>query len=185
MKTRQTTISDLVADPANVRSHDAKNIKAIRDSLEKFGQQKPIVVNADGVVVAGNGTLAAASDLGWDEIATVCTDLAGPAATAYAIADNRTAELAGWDEDALAEQLAAIKITDEELAAATGFDAKAIEELIGKPEVVEDEVPEPPADPITKPGDLWLLGAYFECEDCAKRFTYEEGNAMGGECDCE
>ena len=185
MRIAQTSVSDLVADPANVRKHDSRNIEAIKGSLVRFGQQKPIVVDGAGVVVAGNGTLAAAKALGWDKIATICTDLAGPDATAYAIADNRSAELAAWDDDALAKQLASLQATDEELAAATGFDAKAIEELIGKPEVVEDEVPEPPADPITKPGDLWLLGPFWECEDCAKRFTYEEGNAMGGECDCE
>ncbi len=183
MKTTQTSVSDLVADPANVRKHDSRNIEAIKGSLIRFGQQKPIVVDADGVVVAGNGTLAAAIDLGWNEIATVCTDLAGPAATAYAIADNRTAELAGWDEDALVEQLAAIKITDEELAAATGFDAAAIEAMTGPNEVVEDEVPEPPTDPVTQPGDLWLFGAYWECEDCGKRYDYEEGKTME-ECPC-
>jgi hypothetical protein len=66
------------------------------------------------------------------------------------------------------------------------FDEKELEAMVPKAtvEVVEDEVPEE-VEPRTKPGDLWLLGAYWECEDCAKRFTYEEGNAMGGECDCE
>ncbi len=130
MKTTQTSVSDLVADPANVRKHDSRNIEAIKGSLIRFGQQKPIVVDADGVVVAGNGTLAAARDLGWDKISTVCTDLAGPDATAYAIADNRTGELAAWDEDALAQTLASLQNDDSIDELVSGFNEQEIENLI-------------------------------------------------------
>lgn len=162
-------IDSLTFDPANVRKHDEKNLAAIKASLNRFGQQKPIVVDASGVVRAGNGTLAAAKALGWKEIRIVRSSLAGSEATAYAIADNRTAELAEWDDDALAQTLAALQIEDDELAVATGFDMKEIEALTAPTEVDEDEVPEPPAEPITKTGDLWILGEHrLLCGDSTK-----------------
>jgi hypothetical protein len=98
-------ISTLDADPANVRKHDTRNLEAIRASLKRFGQQKPIVVDAKGVVVAGNGMLEAAKSLGWKKVNIVRTGLSGVEAAGYAIADNRTAELAEWDFEALATQL--------------------------------------------------------------------------------
>jgi DNA modification methylase len=159
----------LTFDPANVRKHDEKNLAAIKASLNRFGQQKPIVVDASGVVRAGNGTLAAAKALGWKEIRIVRSSLSGSEATAYAIADNRTAELAEWDNDALAQTLAALQIEDEELALASGFDAKEIDALLAPDEVTEDEVPDAPVDPITKPGDLWILGEHrLLCGDSTK-----------------
>ena len=169
LEVERVEVASLVKDPANVRRHSEKNLEAIKGSLARFGQQKPIVVGADGVVIAGNGTLAAAQSLGWSMIDIVRSPLTGSEATAYAIADNRTAELAEWDEGALAQQLAALSIEDEELAAATGFDQRDIEKMGGGVEIEEDEVPEPPADPITKPGDLWLLGDHrLLCGDSTK-----------------
>ena len=159
MKYETATIASLMLDPANVHTHDSTNLEAIKASLARFGQQKPIVVNSKGVIVAGNGTMVAAKMLNWSSVEIVRTDLEGAESIAYAIADNRTAELAGWDEAALAQQLAALQIEDEELANITGFTDAEIEAMIldGK-EIEEDEVPEPPVDPITKTGDLWLLG---------------------------
>jgi DNA modification methylase len=163
--------ADLHNDPANVRKHGDQNLAAIKASLVRFGQQKPIVVNQDGVVVAGNGTLMAARALNWTTIKAIRTNLVGSEATAFAIADNRTAELAEWDESALHQQLAAIAIDDEELLAATGFDEKQLAKLAdaNSPEVIEEEIPEPPANPITQPGDLWLLGKHrLLCGDSTK-----------------
>ena len=169
MKTELVKIETLVFDPANARKHGEKNLAAIKSSLQRFGQQKPIVVDANGVVRAGNGTLAAAKALGWKEIAIVRSPLSGSEATAYAIADNRTSELAEWDDDVLSQTLAALQIEDEELAIASGFDAKEIDALLAPDEVKEDEVPEPPVDPITKPGDLWILGNHrLLCGDSTK-----------------
>lgn len=169
MKAERVPIDSVKLDPANVRRHGEKNLSAIKSSLSRFGQQKPIVVDADGIVRAGNGTWTAAKALGWKEITVVRTDLKGSEATAYAIADNRTGELAEWDEDALAQTLAALQIEDEELALDTGFDAKEIDALLAPDEVTEDEFPEPPADPITKPGDLWTLGDHrLLCGDSTK-----------------
>lgn len=171
MTVTDVSVDELQFDPANVRKHPEANLAAIKASLSRFGQQKPIVVGAGNVVVAGNGTLAAAKALGWRTVKAIRTNLTGAEATAFAIADNRTAELAEWDEAALHQQLAAIAIDDEELLAATGFDEKELAKLAAAaaPEVTEDEVPEPPADPITQPGDLWLLGKHrILCGDSTK-----------------
>ena len=98
MKLERIKVSDLFLDPSNVRKHSRRNLDAIKASLRKFGQQKPIVIDAKGIVLAGNGTLTAAQELGWTEIDATRTELTAVEATAFAIADNRTAELAEWDD---------------------------------------------------------------------------------------
>jgi hypothetical protein len=87
------------------------------------------VVDRNGIVRAGNGTLEAARRLGWDTVAVVETELNGVEATAYAIADNRTAELAEWDDDVLAATLNSLAIEDGLLDAA-GFDEDELEKLL-------------------------------------------------------
>jgi len=170
MKLERAKLDALTCDPANVRKHDQRNLDAIKGSLQRFGQQHPIIVDGDGIIRAGNGRYMAMRALGWSECDIVRTTLKGAEATAFAIADNRTAELASWDDEALAQQLAALQIEDEELALATGYDEKEIAALaLDSVEVEEDEIPEPPADPITKPGDLWLLGDHrLLCGDSTK-----------------
>lgn len=87
-------------DPENARLHPEENDLAIRDSLTRYGQRKPIVVNRrTGRVEAGNGTLAAARALGWRRIAAVWVDDDHLTAIGYGLADNRTAELATWNDD--------------------------------------------------------------------------------------
>ena len=105
MKIIKKNINEIKFDPANARKHSARNLKAIKDSLEIFGQQKPIVIDKRGVVIAGNGTLQAAIELSWTEIDAVETQLDPAHAQAFGIADNRTAELAEWDNEVLGELL--------------------------------------------------------------------------------
>lgn len=173
LQVQRMRIEQLSADPANARKHSDRNLQAIMASLRRFGQQKPIVVDSKGVVRAGNGTLEAARRLGWDSIDCVKTSLEGSDAIAYAIADNRTAELAEWDDDVLAAQLNGLLTESEEIALAAGWTAEEIEAMVAlaedDPEITEDDVPEPPVDPITKPGDLWLLGDHrLLCGDSTK-----------------
>lgn len=97
-------LGDLKPDPANARFHPERNLSAIARSLDLFGQQKPVVVR-DGVVIAGNGTLRAATALGWSHLAAVTTDLDAKGARGFAVADNRSAELAQWDPEALTATL--------------------------------------------------------------------------------
>ena len=162
MKIEKRGVAELAQDPKNARSHDDKNIEAIKRSLQEFGQQKPIVVSTKGKVVAGNGTLAAAVDLGWNNIAVVETDLVGSSAAAYAIADNRTAELAVWDDGALSETLETLCNDESFDELVTGFTKKEIDEIIRKTssDVEQDDVQELQEEAITKVGDLWLLGEH-------------------------
>ena len=107
MKIETLQIKDLTPDPANARQHDEKNLKAIQGSLKNFGQRKPIVLSEGGVIVAGNGTVEAAKRLGWLEIQAVRVpgDWTPEQTKAFALADNRTAELATWSPEVLASQL--------------------------------------------------------------------------------
>lgn len=130
MKVETIKVESLHLDPANVRKHGERNLDAIKASLAKFGQQKPIVVDAKGVVIAGNGTLAAARSLGWTTVQAVRSNLKSVESTAYAIADNRTAELAEWDDAALAETLRAVQSDPSIDLAVTGFDADEVDAMI-------------------------------------------------------
>jgi ParB-like chromosome segregation protein Spo0J len=133
MTIESVPIATLCADPANARVHSARNIEAIKASLTRFGQQKPIVVDAKGVVRAGNGTLAAAKALGWENINIVRTDLIGSDAAAYAIADNRTSDLSDWDDDALARQLETLRAEGTDLAE-IGFSEREVRKLLNEEE---------------------------------------------------
>lgn len=139
----------LTPDPKNARKHDQRNIDAIRESLAEHGQRKPLVAQQAGkklIVRAGNGTLEAAKALGWTHLAVVVVEEDDRAASRYALRDNRTAELAAWDDEALrhalrecaesVEDIAALGWTEREWAAAT-----------------HEFVVEPVDDPAIKSGD--------------------------------
>jgi site-specific DNA-methyltransferase (adenine-specific) len=168
MKLETLRIADLVSDPNNARKHDDKNLEAIKGSLTQFGQRKPIVIGAENVVVAGNGTLAAAKALGWTQIDVVRVpeDWTPDQAKAFALADNRTAELASWDEEVLQKQLAEL----EEIGMTVSeFGFEVADVPILDIETFEDEVPELPEEPTTKLGDLYKLGNhYLLCGDSTK-----------------
>jgi len=107
MNIETVAIQDLQLDPNNARKHDKKNLDAIASSLKQFGQRKPIVITDDNIIVAGNGTVTAAKQLGWTDIKVVRVpkDWDANQVKAFALADNRTAELAEWDKDILASQI--------------------------------------------------------------------------------
>ncbi len=142
MQILNVPISELKEDPNNARVHDAKNLESLAFSLGKFGQQKPIVIGADKVVIAGNGTLEAAKNLGWKEIAVVVSDLSGKDAIAFAIADNRTAELAAWDMDVLRFQIQEITDVEDGFLESLAFDDQVWKELSAYEPVLEPEIEE-------------------------------------------
>ena len=180
MQTTRVPIDSLVFDPANARKHGERNLEAIKGSLARFGQQKPIVVGSDNVVYAGNGTLAAARALGWTEIDVVRTELTGPEATAFALADNRTSELAEWDTEILSKTLESLRAIDFDVAS-IGFDDDF---MVPTPPVTEgltdpDAVPEQ-VETRCKPGDMWVLGKHrLLCGDSTNVQHVER--LMGGE----
>jgi site-specific DNA-methyltransferase (adenine-specific) len=166
-------ITDLVSDPNNARKHDEKNIDAIKGSLTQFGQRKPIVVQGN-VVIAGNGTLEAARQLGWDEIdiVQVPNDWTPEQAKAYALADNRSAELAKWDMQVLNAQLMELDSVEFDIEA-IGFELPQVLELENADDA--NEVPETPEEPITKIGDVWKLGEHrVLCGDATSIDAYQK-----------
>ena len=168
MNIETIAVAELSLDPSNVRKHSRRNLDAIKASLRKFGQQKPIVVDAKGIVLAGNGTLTAAKELGWTEIQITRTELAGVEATAFAIADNRTAELAEWDEDGLTKVLESLKVEDADLLAATGFDSKEFSQPI-----TETIIPDSQAKEINVEG----FEMACKCPRCGMEFDPPKNEA--------
>jgi len=149
----------------------SESLTTTEGSLARFGQQKPIVVDRQGVIRAGNGTYAAARALGWSEIDVVETTLEGIEGVSYAIADNRTSDLSSFDDEALAKLL--IELREEEALPGTGYDDGDLDRLLMElgqdlDEVAQDEVPLPPDNPVTCRGDLWVLGRHrLLCGDSA------------------
>jgi ParB-like chromosome segregation protein Spo0J len=171
--------------------HNDDAVDAVAASLKEFGFRQPIVVDGDGIIVCGHTRYKAAQKLGLAKVPVhVARDLTPEQIRGYRIADNQTSTLSDWDYDILPIELAELQDAGFDLGL-LAFDEDELAKLL-KVEPAEgltddDAVPEPPAEPITQPGDLWLLGAYWECEDCGKRYDYDEGKAMvdaGKECTC-
>ncbi len=164
MNIEHLPIPSLSPDPANARKHPDRNLEQIKASLRRFGQQKPIVIDANNVVRAGNGTLAAAKALGWKTIAAVRSDLVKSELTAYAIADNRSAELAEWDAEILSATLTDPAIGD------VGFSIDEIDKMLGKPmeELTNEELP----------AEKWLI--VVTCKDEADQAEMLERFATDG-----
>lgn len=152
MNPQKIAIKNLKHDPHNARKHSQKNLDAIAGSLARFGQQKPIVINGENIVLAGNGTLAAAKQLGWNEIVCVRVPVTWgwEQQRAFALADNRTAELAEWDSDKLASQLIELDSVGWEL------DDVGFEKL----QPPTEEIATPKKKPVT-------------CPDCGAEFIPE------------
>jgi ParB-like chromosome segregation protein Spo0J len=130
MKIERVNTESLFFDSENARLHPEKNREALRRSLEQFGQRKPIVATVENVVVAGNGTLMAATELGWPEIDVVRipADWSPEQIRAFAIADNRSADLSSFDITVLRDQLEELESADFDLSA-LGFEGDYITEL--------------------------------------------------------
>lgn len=116
-------------DPRNARSHNDRNLATIRKSLETYGQVKPIVVNADGSILAGNGLYRAAKALGWTEIAAVHVKFDEDYAKGYAVMDNQSATLAEWDLPNLKDILQELDNGAFDMEA-TGFTEDEIEKMM-------------------------------------------------------
>ena len=171
----RVSVSALQPDPANARLHNPANMAAIEASLRRFGQAEPLVVQAGTRrVIAGHGRLAAMAALGWTECDIVELPVSGTDATALGIALNRTAELAEWDDGALARTLAQLKAEDgglEGVGYSPGDLDALLDELqaaLGPGERDLDAIPAPPAAATTRLGDLWDLGGHrLLCGDSA------------------
>ena len=176
MKIETLDISALTLDPNNARKHDETNLKAIEHSLQSFGQRKPIVVTQANLIVAGNGTVEAAKRIGWTAIEAVRIpeDWTPEQIKAFALADNKTAELASWDKAILNEQLAELDKAGWELTE-MGFEWHPQDQLEN---IVEVDLPEN-TKKRTKLGQVWKLGNHkLAIGDSTQASTYEQ--LLGG-----
>ena len=181
----QVPIDSLHQLPGNPRRGD---VDAVAASLQRFGQRKPIVARADGTITAGNHTWQAAKQLGWDEIAVVRVDDDDATASAFALADNRTAELGSYDDALLLDLIQSID--DKDLLADTGWSDDAVADLLAQigsdlPDLPPpDEAAEPPVEPLSKSGDVWVLGGHrVVCGDATDVLAYDA--LLGGDkADC-
>jgi DNA modification methylase len=159
----------LILHARNARTHDDDQVAQIAASIVEFGWTNPILVDAEGGVVAGHGRLLAARRLGLDAVPVVVLDHLTPAQRrAYVIADNKLALNAGWNEELLAGELHALNGEGFDLGL-TGFTEAELDALMaplddetesasGDQEDAADDMPAPPREPITRAGDLWLIG---------------------------
>ena len=146
----------------NAKTHPTEQVDKIAASIASFGFDQPIVVDGDGVIIKGHGRREAGLRLGLDKVPVlVRDDLSVAEIKAARLADNRTAQ-SPWDEDLLRVELGALLEENFDLGL-TGFDLEEIDELLAaeaeQSGLTEDEdVPEPPETPVSRPGDLWILG---------------------------
>jgi ParB family chromosome partitioning protein len=172
MDFEQRDIADLTPDPLNSRKHDSRNLDAICKSLTRFGQQKPIVIDANGVIRAGNGTCEAAKLLGWETIGVVVSALEGADLVAYGIADNKSGDLASWDYEPLSEMLAELQDRDPELVSATGFSADELDALLSADWTPPEPTGENPARTDKK--TLTLSDASWDAVTTAMKLAREK-----------
>ncbi len=156
-------INELRPYPANPRKNAAA-VAAVAESIQRFGWRVPIVVDKDMVVVCGHTRLLAAQMLGLEKVPVhIAHDLTPEQAKAYRLADNRSSEISEWDMGLLSIELAELKAIDFDINA-LGWSPDELGEIMVPPvnpgECDPDEVPEPPAEPVTQRGDLWLLGEH-------------------------
>lgn len=180
-------VEDLIPYARNARTHSDEQVARIASSIKEFGWTNPIIIDGENGIVAGHGRTLAARKLGLEEVP--CIELKNLTETqkrAYILADNRLALDAGWDNEMLALELGDLKDAGVDLEL-TGFSDEELDELLATPtdstDGSEDEAPEPQEDPVSKRGDVWILGAHrvmcgdsCSADDISKLF----GNTGGG-----
>jgi DNA modification methylase len=170
----------------NPRTHSEAQVDQIAASMVEFGWTNPILVDENAGILAGHGRLLAARKLGVDEVPVIRFEhLSEAQKRAYILADNQIALQAGWDDALLAEELAWLRDERFDLDL-IGFDASELERLLAladgdaASDEAEDEVSEPPEDPVSRPGDLWILGDHrLLCGDATALTDVER--VLGGQ----
>ena len=172
MKIVLRPLADIRPYEKNPRINDDA-VDAVAASLKEFGFRQPIVVDPDGVIICGHTRYKAAQKLGLEKVPVhVATDLTPEQIKAYRIADNQTASLAEWNYDLLPIEIGELQAANYDLGL-LGFDQDELAKLLGG-DLQEgltdpDDVPAPPDEAITQPGDLWILGNHrLLCGDSSK-----------------
>ena len=189
-KIEQWPTAKLLPYARNARTHSEEQVAQIAASIAEFGFTNPILAGSDGIIVAGHGRLAAAQKLGLERVPVVVLDHLTPTQRrALVIADNRIAENAGWDEALLRIELQDLQADGFDLDL-TGFDADSLADILAGDEpdnagqTDEDVVPEVSETPISRPGDVWIMGPHrLLCGDATSAEAYARLFAGGERAD--
>lgn len=182
MEIKHVRIDELKEHPKNPRVHPDSALDKLVRSIKEYGWTNPVLVSKDGYVLAGHARCKAAQKAGLEEVPVVFLDLEGEKADAYLIADNKIQEETDWDLPKLADLLSELDNSMFDISL-TGFDAAEIDELFSEvhdKDVQDDEFDADAAlenieDPVSKQGDIWLLGKHkLICGDSTKSKTYEK-----------
>ena len=194
MKVYKMDPAELPPADYNPRQIDPHQMEALKRSLDRWGFVEPGVFNqTTGRIVGGHQRVAAALELAMEKVPVVKVKLTEDAEKALNIALNKISGT--WDDDALVGLLKELQAEDWELPD-LGFSDAELDEMVAwheeeaEPEGPDltgdlDAIPEAPADPVTQPGDIWYFDPFYSCEACGKRYSFEEGEAMGRECPCD
>ncbi len=163
----------LIPYAGNSRTHSDEQVRQIAASIKEFGFNNPVLIDEANGIIAGHGRVLAAAKLELKEVPTICLKhLSDAQRRAYVIADNKLAMNAGWDEEALAAEIARLSEEDFDIDL-LGFNTDELDELLDEPTeglTDEDEVPEAPEQPVTIDRDIWLLGDHrLMCGDSTSK----------------
>lgn len=161
---KAVNIDSLKGYKANSRTHSEQQIEQVKRSIQEFGFTNPVLIDEENTIIAGHARLEAAKSLGLDSVPCILLDgLSESQKRAYIIADNKLALNAGWDMDILLAEFELLKVDDYDLEL-TGFGLEELCDILPheEPEMFcdEDDCPDVPEEPITKLGDIWLLGEH-------------------------
>lgn len=154
--------ADLKPYARNSRTHSKAQVETLARSISTYGFTNPILLSDDGTIIAGHGRLQAAIALGLDQVPTITlTGLSDAQQRALVLADNRIALDAGWDVEMLQVELADLKADGFDLSL-TGFSLEELDSLLAPAEDAKDpdEAPALPAEPVSKPGDIYVMGPH-------------------------
>lgn len=162
MKLETKKIDDLIPYARNARTHSDAQVAQIAASIKEFGWTNPVLVDEENSIIAGHGRVAAARKLGLKEVPVIeISGLSKNQIKALILADNKLALNAGWDLDLLALELQELQLNEYDIKV-IGFDAKELDQIFSNSEGddKEDDIPAAPDEPISKDGDIWLLGSH-------------------------
>ena len=170
----QVGIDKLIPYVNNAKIHSEEQVTRIASSIREFGFVNPVLIDKEYNIIAGHGRVMAAKKLDMAEVPCLYIEgLTEAQRKAYILADNRLGELADWDMDLVTSELEMLQELDFDIDL-TGFELPEDED-----EIQEDEVPEPPEEPKTKRGDIWILGAHrLMCGDATCHDEVQ--NLVGG-----
>jgi len=170
-------ISELTPDPKNARLHNDKNIAAVKASLDRFGMRSALVAQRSGeqlVVRVGNGRLQAAKELGWTHLPVMVCEEGDEEAMAFALADNKTAQLAEWDPDGLHAVFEELGSIGDDLLEVTGFSTKEIDNLLtamAPPALQSSQGSSEPTEGTTREIDPSTFALDHKCPRCGMEFN--------------